>query len=326
VTRPDQAASPKLGHSPKVAVAVDGAGLRLERALAFKADQNALGRPDAQQRFTRAYVVDAFRRGENWEGYDVAWSAHWHEPLMSAVAGHRTVTEPARLSFAVAFDVPVVRFGMGRRWLRRYTREHGAAGNRSDALAGLALDLREEWLGRIDAWHSAIIDRAATLGAPPGALVNELGFLTAGGTAWLDRPLEPVHTPFRGTGHFGLLEGFDSGYYYYNTLDLWLYAFPALTLTFPALAEQVFRDYLTLTPMSGPVRSSPYAARAGLLRRPARLLERLQVAADAHPQMRPPRLPEQSAGRQPDPRLLATVCFETLRPRPCSSACILGAP
>jgi non-lysosomal glucosylceramidase len=228
----------------EVAVAVDGAGWRLERALAFKADQNALGRPDATQRFTRAHVVDAFRRGENWEGYDVAWSAHWHEPLMSAVAGHRTVTEPARLSFAVAFDVPVVRFGMGRRWLRRYTREHGAAGNRSDALAGLALDLREEWLGRIDAWHSATIDRAATLGAPPGALVNELGFLTAGGTAWLERPLEPVPTPFRATGHFGLLEGFDSGYYYYNTLDLWLYAFPALTLTFPALAEQVFRDFL----------------------------------------------------------------------------------
>jgi non-lysosomal glucosylceramidase len=228
----------------EVAVAVEGAGWRLERAVAFKADQNALGRPDARQRFTRAHVVAAFRRGEGWEGYGIGWPAHWHEPLMSAVAGHRIVAEPEQLGFALALDIPMVRFGMGRLWLRRYTREHGAAGDGAEALAHLALDRREEWLGRIDAWHEATIGRAVAAGVPAGALVNELGFLTAGGTAWLERPLEPAPTAFRAAGHFGLLEGFDSGYYYYNTLDLWIYAFPALTLTFPGLAEQVFRDYL----------------------------------------------------------------------------------
>jgi uncharacterized protein (DUF608 family) len=41
-----------------------------------------------------------------------------------------------------------------------------------------------------------------------------------------------------------LLEGLDTGYYYYNTLDLWVYAFPALSRNWPALADLVFADFM----------------------------------------------------------------------------------
>jgi non-lysosomal glucosylceramidase len=232
--------------SGEIGLAVEAPGWRCDRALAFKTDGNAIGRPYAEQRLTLGHVLSSFRRGEGFAGYDRAWQAHWHEPLGSALAVHRRLEgEPAEACFALALDIPVIRFGMGRRWLRRYARDWEKAGRVGADLASHALDRRREWAARIDTFQEDTIRRAEAAGAPAGALINALAFLTGGGTAWLDRPIDrPPTSCFGAEGHFGLLEGFDSGYYYLNTLDLWIHAFTAITRTYPGLAESVFADYL----------------------------------------------------------------------------------
>src|SRR5699024_3137826 len=70
------------------------------------------------------------------------------------------------------------------------------------------------------------------------------GLLTSLGTTWIEGPFAGYEsTDNIGAGeHFGLLEGFDTGYFYVNTSDLWHYAFPAVDRTWPHLADLVFAD------------------------------------------------------------------------------------
>lgn len=226
----------------EIALLATGAGWTLERAISFKADQNALGQPDSEQRFTLAHVEAAFAAGSGWAGYDCTWPAHWHEPLASAVAGSCTLTEDRHLRIVLAMDIPQARFGMGRRWWRAYTQEWGQDGSDSWAMAQRAAQQADQWLARIDRWQDG---QVAKQGDAAGPMLNGLGFLTGGGAAHLAGPVFPLgdQKSLHGPGHFALLEGIDSGYYYYNTLDLWIYAFPALSLTFPTLAETVFADF-----------------------------------------------------------------------------------
>ncbi|TVS05015.1 MAG: hypothetical protein EA407_02945 [Rhodobacteraceae bacterium] len=242
-----QTHAPELDLPPpnpagEVALLAAGIDWDLERAVSFKADQNALGRPDAEQKFTLAHVEAAFASGAGWEGYDRSWSAHWHEPLAAAVAGRCVLDSTRHLCFCLAMDIPQVRFGMGRRWWRAYCATWGREGNQASAMAKAAVQEADSWLGRIDAWHTSML---RALGADAGSMINALGFLSGGGAASLAGPVHAPREPkpLSGPAHFALLEGIDSGYYYYSTLDLWVYAFPALSLTFPDLAEAVFRDF-----------------------------------------------------------------------------------
>jgi non-lysosomal glucosylceramidase len=211
----------------------------------FKADQNAVGVPPAEQPFTIGAVLHAFAgTGRLGTTPDGSWEAHWHEPLGSAVAAHlRPGGGHAR--FALAFDWPQVCFGQGRRWLRRYA----GAGRGATPLAALAHDRSDAWLAAIDRWHAQTLEGLTTAGWAPavaGCVVNELGLVTALGSAWVEGN-PPGHEPpgaavLGGREHVGLLEGFDDGYFYYDTSDLWHYAFPALSLHWPRLADVVFTD------------------------------------------------------------------------------------
>ena len=108
------------------------------------------------------------------------------------------------------------------------------------------------------------------------AMLNELFFLTGGGSVWTAKEhgtdtdaglTKPEDVPGRASGpavasfpeprlgggeHFALLEGYDNGYYYYSTIDLWVYAFPAFARTWPRLADLVFDDYLKSAAVSDP--------------------------------------------------------------------------
>jgi len=83
-----------------------------------------------------------------------------------------------------------------------------------------------------------------------GALLNELYFLLDGGTVWTYRQSEfstpqSAAIPRLGTGeHFAILEGYDCGYYFYNTLDIWPHAFLPLSYFWPHLADIVNEDFL----------------------------------------------------------------------------------
>jgi non-lysosomal glucosylceramidase len=237
------------GRAEEICLSVTAdTGVQFSAQTQFKTDQNATGVPDAEQPFTIAAVLHAFTTtGRLGVTPDGSWEAHWHEPVGSAVAAHLP-PGGSTARFVLAFDAPTVRFGQGRRWMRRYAARPGE----QRTAVGLAADAHaraDTWLAAIDDWHVRTLDGLAAAGWSPrvaGCVVNELGLVTALGTTWVDGPV-PGHEPAADAvltrrEHVGLLEGFDEGYFYYDTSDLWHYAFPAVSLSWPRLADVVFAD------------------------------------------------------------------------------------
>lgn len=237
----------------EVCVGVTGDAASYSRQVQFRTDQQATGVPDHEQPYTLAAVRHAFATTGRLGGTpDGSWRAHWHEPLGSAVAAHHpTRAGHAHTRFVVAFDWPYVTFGEGRSWLRRYAAlrlRAGAPGPDALALARHAYARADDWLAGIDAWHDRTVQGLTKRGWSPqvaGCVVNEFGLVTSLGTAWLDGTPdghEPDGPLLARSEHVGLLEGFDTGYFYYDTTDLWHYAFPALSATWPRLGTQIFAD------------------------------------------------------------------------------------
>ena len=178
--------------------------------------------------------------------------------------------ETKRLSFVLAWDLPVVEFGSGTRWYKRYTRFFGRDGANAWAIGAEALACRSDWSAAIDAWQTPILADPSRPDWYKGALFNELYFLVDGGTVWTDgEPLrgpqpagdEPAGGGLAGgaappaddgasdgraadpLGHFAVLECYD--YPFYNTLDVNFYASWALLLLWPELDVGVVRDFAT---------------------------------------------------------------------------------
>jgi non-lysosomal glucosylceramidase len=167
--------------------------------------------------------------------------------------------ETRLVSFVLAWDFPVVEFGAGTCWYKRYTRFFGRGGDNAWAIGAEALAKRTEWSAAIDAWQAPILADIARPDWYKGALFNELYFLVDGGTVWTDgEPFRPVDSG-NGTGalpasnpaddgesadspgHFAVLECYD--YPFYNTLDVNFYASWALLLLWPDLDVGVVRDF-----------------------------------------------------------------------------------
>lgn len=209
----------------------------------FKETMATTGYPAQEQEHTIGKVVHDFAVGGCLSDSAVSWQAHWHEATASALAAKTVLGEEEKmLTFAITMDLPITQFGMGRQWYKYYTENPISAD--SVRMAKYALNNRERWLAEISRFH----ERA--LAADPmngGCAVNELYYTVSGGTVCVSRPVDGWDETNSALGrhpHFGLLEGFDTGYYYYNTLDLWVYGFAAFSLHWPELAEWGFQDYL----------------------------------------------------------------------------------
>lgn len=234
-----------------VAVTVAGEADGFTQQNQFRLEPLTTGAPPAEQPYTLDAVVDAFRRtGRLGVTPDGSWETHWHESVGGAVAAHLTRRrESARLRFILTFDWPMVRFGQGRGWRRKYTAE-GQRGVTAPAVTMAERAHREadQWLAEVDRWHTSALGSITEAGWSPevaGCVVNELNLVVSLGTAWVNGSVdghEPNWSPCPGSEHLGLLEGFDEGYFYYNTSDLWHYAFPALSLNWPRLADLLFTD------------------------------------------------------------------------------------
>ncbi|MBN2452505.1 MAG: glucosylceramidase [Lentisphaeria bacterium] len=157
----------------------------------------------------------------------------------------------AEVVFALAWDLPVIAFGSGRRHRRRYTRFFSAAVDRGAELAREGFRHWCEWSAAIDAWHAAVIARHR---APPWyhtLLFNETYLLVDGLTVWTDGTCEnPGADPF-----FAVIECPD--YPYYCTLDLWVYgSFPVL-LFWPELEKDVMRRFAAVILSEDPAPRRP---------------------------------------------------------------------
>jgi non-lysosomal glucosylceramidase len=150
--------------------------------------------------------------------------------------------ERRSVRFAVAWDLPLVEFGRGRRWRKRYTRWWGVSGERAVELAAEGLDGTPVWREAITAWQAPVIDDETLPAWYRAALFNELYFLVDGGTFWEDG--EETAPPRQdGVGRFALLECID--YRFYNTVDVNATASIALLSLWPDLALRTVRDVAT---------------------------------------------------------------------------------
>jgi len=171
------------------------------------------------------------------------------ESIGAALAARTEVPagEVRQVVFALAWDMPVARFGDGTGWYRRYTRFYGRDGQAAARIARDALLHYPDWEARIEAWQQPVLDNAELPDWYKTALFNETYYLVDGGTIWTagqqaTGSLQNDPLPEADIGHFAYLESHE--YRLYNTLDVHFNASFALALLWPDLELSLMRDFI----------------------------------------------------------------------------------
>ncbi|MDV7142146.1 GH116 family glycosyl hydrolase [Tropicimonas sp. TH_r6] len=144
--------------------------------------------------------------------------------------------ESRELTVTLAWDLPTLSFGQGRRWFRRYTGDWDCSGRNATALTEHAHRHAADWSARIADWHESIRNRLGDAPHQAGLAINECYFLTGGLSVATSAQGSPDGRP-----RFGIIECHD--YALYNTMDMWVYAAEAVSRFFPELAAGVAQDY-----------------------------------------------------------------------------------
>ena len=161
------------------------------------------------------------------------------EELAGAIAVRFTLQpgEKRVIPMVIAWDFPVVQFGEGRRWERRYTDFYGTSGRNAWAIARDGLLNARGWSNQLDAWQAPYIHDASKPLWYRGMLFNELYALTDGGTFWGREEGGDAKAPAK----FALLECFD--YAYYDTLDVRFYGSLPLLKFWPEIDKEALREF-----------------------------------------------------------------------------------
>jgi non-lysosomal glucosylceramidase len=170
------------------------------------------------------------------------------ENLAGAIAVRFTLKpgEKRVVPMVIAWDLPIVEFGSGRKWYRRYTDFYGTAGNKGWDIARDGLLHAADWSDAIDQWQAPYVNDESKPLWYRGELFNELYILADGGTLW-GRPVgSDAHTP----QSFAFMECFD--YPYYATLDVRFYGSMPLVKFWPDIDKQVLRQFATTVPQDSP--------------------------------------------------------------------------
>ncbi|KAL9686714.1 hypothetical protein QQ045_031107 [Rhodiola kirilowii] len=110
------------------------------------------------------------------------------ETLCAAVSAS-TWVEPhgkCTVSFSVAWSSPKVKFSKGGSYNRRYTKYYGTSEGAAQHLVHDALTNYRRWEEDIEKWQNPILHDARLPEWYKFTLFNELYFLVAGGTVWID--------------------------------------------------------------------------------------------------------------------------------------------
>jgi len=183
-------------------------------------------------------IWDHFAKDGRLANSDVSWVSD-SEKLAGAIAVRFTLKpgETKIVPMVIAWDFPVVEFGEGRRWDRKYTDFYGTGGNVAWAIARDGLRNANDWSRAIDEWQAPFVNDESLPLWYRGMLFNELYTLTDGGSFWGRPEGADKKTP----ASFALLECFD--YAYYGTLDVRFYASLPLVKFWPEIDKQVLREF-----------------------------------------------------------------------------------
>ena len=166
------------------------------------------------------------------------------EPLVGAIAVKFTLNpgEKKIVPMVLSWDMPVVEFGSGRKWYRRYTDFYGTSGKNSWAIARDGLQNAAAWSKAIDAWQAPYINDETKPAWYRSMLFNELYVLADGGSFWG----RPVGADSKTPTTYSFMECFD--YPYYETLDVRFYGSMPLAKFWPDIEKQVMRDFADTVP------------------------------------------------------------------------------
>ena len=170
------------------------------------------------------------------------------EKLAGAIAVRFTLRpgETKVIPMVIAWDFPLIQFGEGRKWNRRYTDFYGASGRNAWKIARDGLLHAAQWSDAIDRWQAPYVNDESKPLWYRGMLFNELYALTDGGTFWgRQAGSDPKSAP-----SFALLECFD--YAYYGTLDVSFYASLPLLKFWPDIDKQVLLEFADTVPKEWP--------------------------------------------------------------------------
>jgi non-lysosomal glucosylceramidase len=170
------------------------------------------------------------------------------EKLAGAIALRFTLQpgEKKIIPMVISWDLPVVQFGQGRKWNRRYTDFYGTTGNNAWPIARDGLLNAARWSDAIDTWQAPYVNDESKPLWYRGMLFNELYTLADGGTFWGRQ----VGTDKKLPASFALLECFD--YAYYATLDVRFYASLPLLKFWPDIDKRVLRQFADTVPQEWP--------------------------------------------------------------------------
>jgi len=215
--------------------AVDSPGVEVSYQTSFLADSD--GKP----------VWKGFSKDGRLANDDTSWVSDG-EKLGGAIAVRFTLQpgEKKTIPMAISWDFPIVEFGQGRKWNRRYTDFYGAGGDNAWAIARDALRNADPWSAQIDAWQAPYVNDESKPLWYRGMLFNEMYTLTDGGTFWGRRQGGDKKVP----ATFALLECFD--YAYYATLDVRFYASMPLLKFWPDIEKQELREFAETVPREWP--------------------------------------------------------------------------
>ncbi|MBZ5514928.1 MAG: glucosylceramidase [Acidobacteriia bacterium] len=175
------------------------------------------------------------------------WLSSGVNPVGGAIAVTFTLAAGAAkdVPMVLAWDFPIVQFGAGRRWYKRYTAFFGTSGSAAWRIARTGLQNWRQWSKAIDEWQRPIVADAAKPLWYRGMLFNELYYLADGGTFWENGEVgKPATGPHH---HFSYLECFD--YPFYSTLDVRFYASWALLKFWPDLEKEEMRQFADTVPL-----------------------------------------------------------------------------
>ncbi len=207
----------------------------------------ALESPGVEVTYQNTFIPDDMGGDQVWTPFskdgrlansDFKWTSSG-ETLAGAIAVRFTLQpgEKRVVPMVISWDLPVMEFGTGRQWYRRYTDFFGTSGKNALKVAAEGLTRAAEWSDAIDAWQAPYINDTSKPEWYRAALFNELYILADGGSFW-GRPVgaDPKSAPM-----FSFMECYD--YPFYSTLDVRFYGSMPLVKFWPDLDKQEMRTF-----------------------------------------------------------------------------------